>query len=419
MKSTSLPGVVRQFLPELPDASLRPPTTLLDIAPYVLVVYIHAILVLIPGTRTLRLSLLPFTIFLAWHAIVNSDFALAMSPKLTGWGFRPERLRHLNFGYAIAVLVLAARSIQWTFVPGHYRKYDLPQEGEDTPLLERPRRITTVPVDALELMLNQRGQGWSWTRRPFPAAQARLNTPSIAAQCLHLLSALVILDAAHYSIQLLVPGVNDPDGGTIFDPFLPPLARYTRSSIVTILSAFVIFGGINAMYLSIVVPARLALRQPAWRWQTLFHDPWFSTSVTRFWGKGWHQLFRPIFIAVGAVPGQKLLGTPGAVMGAFAASAILHDGGMWAMGHGCEFRSVSGFFLAGGVGMVLEAGWGRWTGRPVGGLSGWVWTMSWTLSWGNLMVDAWARRGLVASDIFPETWRPGKMLLDLVRGALT
>jgi hypothetical protein len=38
----------------------------------------------------------------------------------------------------------------------------------------------------------------------------------------------------------------------------------------------------------------------------------------------------------------------------------------------------------------------------------------WTVCWGTLMIDGWARRGIVASDFFPDRHRPGKWLVDTV-----
>jgi hypothetical protein len=95
-------------------------------------------------------------------------------------------------------------------------------------------------------------------------------------------------------------------------------------------------------------------------------------------------------------------------------SAVIHDLGMWGLGRGTEFHSVSGFFLLMGIGAAVEHAFKRLTGRRVGGFWGWAWTMAWTLGWGTLIIDAWARRGLVARDFSPEWLRPGKLLLNTI-----
>ncbi len=101
-------------------------------------------------------------------------------------------------------------------------------------------------------------------------------------------------------------------------------------------------------------------------------------------------------------------------MGAFAVSGLLHDIGMLGLEQGTELRSVSGFFLFMGVGAALEYAFKKVTGRLVGGLWGWVWTMVWSIGWGTMLIDAWSRRGLMASDFFPFAPRPGKLLVDTI-----
>jgi len=56
-------------------------------------------------------------------------------------------------------------------------------------------------------------------------------------------------------------------------------------------------------------------------------------------------------------------------MDAFTVSGLMHEAGIWALGRGTELRTVGGFFLL----------------------------------MGALVIDAWARRGMIAadSDVFP------------------
>jgi hypothetical protein len=99
-------------------------------------------------------------------------------------------------------------------------------------------------------------------------------------------------------------------------------------------------------------------------------------------------------------------------MGAFAVSALIHHLGLWGVGYGTEFSTAGGFFLLMGLGAIMEGGYQRATGSPVRGFFGWLWTMLWTLVWGTFMIDGWARRGIFASDVFPDRYRPGKLLVD-------
>jgi hypothetical protein len=75
-----------------------------------------------------------------------------------------------------------------------------------------------------------------------------------------------------------------------------------------------------------------------------------------------------VFVVYGARPGGALLGQPGALLGAFAVSVVIHDLGMWGLGRGTEFRTAGGFFLLMGIGAALEHRFKGLTGRRVGGI---------------------------------------------------
>jgi len=74
---------------------------------------------------------------------------------------------------------------------------------------------------------------------------------------------------------------------------------------------------------------------------------------------------------------------------------------MWAMGRGSDFKNVGGFFLMMGVGCILEALFNKASGAKVHGWFGWLWTTVWIVGWGNFLVDAWARRGLLGCTMIP------------------
>ena len=118
---------------------------------------------------------------------------------------------------------------------------------------------------------------------------------------------------------------------------------------------------------------------------------------------------RRLFIVFGAYPGGELFGKPGAVMGAFAVSALVHYVGLWGVGNGTEFATAGGFFLLMGVGAIMEGGFTGMSGLKVRGWLGWAWTMVWTTLWGTLMIDGWARHGVFATDFLPSGFRPGKV----------
>ena len=167
---------------------------------------------------------------------------------------------------------------------------------------------------------------------------------------------------------------------------------------------------IDIFYHIATLIGRILLRQSAWQWPPVFNRPWMSTSVAEFWSVRWHQQLRYLFVKFGSRPGGALLGRAGALMGAFAVSAVLHYIMMW----GVEFHTVGGFFLLMGVGVVLEHAFKVVTARHVGGIWGWVWAMAWTIAWGTLFIDAAARRGMLALGSVSGGFRPGKLLVDAI-----
>jgi hypothetical protein len=306
---------------------------------------------------------------------------------------------------------MALRSLEWAFATKPLRRYESPANGglQHAPV-ERRLSIPNVFLDAFDLLCNQRGIGWSWSHNPFPTPSSRSTSiPSIIAK---IFFKFLVFDVCLYFVQHVRPSVNDPAGDTIFDPTLGPLARWAFAGLYTLCAGVVVYTNVDLLYHFATLIGRVILRQPAWQWPPLSDRPWMATSIADFWGHRWHQFFRRVFVVYGARPGGAIMGRPGALLGAFGVSAVIHDLGMWGLGRGTEFRTAGGFFLLMGVGAALEHAFKRLTGCRVGGFWGWVWTMVWTVGWGTLMIDAWARRGLVACDFCPDWLRPGKLLLD-------
>jgi hypothetical protein len=285
-------------------------------------------------------------------------------------------------------------------------------EGQHVAPIERPLSIPNVLLDALDLICNLRGIGWSWSYKPFPSISTR--STSIPVILAKLLIKFVALDASHYLMQHFRPSVDGPAGDTIFDPTLSMVPCCAWAAFSTVCGAVVVYTAIDISYHIATLIGRILLRQSTWQWPPISNRPWMSTSITELWGFRWHQMFRYVFVTFGSRPGAALLGRAGALMGAFAISAVLHDLSMWGIGQGTEFRTVGGFFLLMGVGAALEHAFKVVTGRRVGGIWGWVWTMVWTTVWGTLLIDAWVRRGMRATDSVLDGPRPGKLLVDAI-----
>ena len=305
---------------------------------------------------------------------------------------------------------MALRSFEWTFIKRPLRRYEQPKD-QGTPV-ERPLSVSNILLDAFDLFCNQRGIGWSWSRNPFP----RENTPplSIASVWTKMLLKFTALDTSQYIMQYICPSINNPGGGSFFDPSLSFLPRIALAALSGICGGVWVYGVVDSLYHVATLIGRIILRQPASQWPRLSHRPWMATSIQEFWSFRWHQFFRHFFIVFGAHPGGALLGKPGALIGAFTVSAIFHHIGSWGLGHGTEFSTIGGFFLLMGFGALMEHAFEQATGLRVQGWIGRSWTMLWTLLWGMFMLDGWARRGVFASDMFPGRFRPGKMLVDSI-----
>lgn len=296
------------------------------------------------------------------------------------------------------------RIIEWTFSSNPLQRVD--RDATPSPDKEgssvKPVTLKNALWDALDLIGNFRGIGWNWYQdRSMPKeTRPTASTPAfLAYTALSALTHLVIFDVSVHFVRAFSPSTfGSPVGGTIFDHTLPPLERYARSTAITLLSGIMFYAVIQWIYDLNTINIILLFRQKPSRWPPLFDAPWRATSVADFWGKRWHQLFRSSFVSIGSKPGSYFAGKAGGVYGAFFVSAILHDWGMWPMAHGLQFSRVGGFFLAMGLGCISE----KESGVRTKGWSGWVWTMLWIVGWGNLLVDAWARSGLLGSTIFPD-----------------
>ena len=328
-----------------------------------------------------------------------------LSSSIVSFFLTPETAQGWLFGVVL-------RSLAWTIAKEPLRRYNPPVEGQRAALTERLLTIPNVLLDAFDLMFNMRGIGWSWSYKPFPKPTTwSTSIPSILAE---LLLKFVAFDTSHYLIQRIRPSVSDPAGGTIFDPTLSIIPGFAWAAFCAVCGAMMVYTIIDVFYLTSTLIGRILLRQPAWLWPPLFEHPWTSTSLADFWSLRWHQIFRYGFVELGSRPGGATLGRPGALFGAFALSGLLHDFGTWGLGEEMELLSITGFFLLMGVGTALEYGFKQATGHRVGGLWGWVWSAVWSIGWGTMIIDAWTRRGLMASDFFPSAPRPGKWLVDVI-----
>jgi hypothetical protein len=249
---------------------------------------------------------------------------------------------------------------------------DSPQDASDHQLLAS----SLFPLwlqDALELMFSLRGLGWDFGKGVYtpPTTRPQERKPFLRATLASFLTAFLLLDIIDSAIKL-VPGVGDPFGGSIFFADLPFLKRYLVSTTIHVLTGAGLVVGFSMVYDLITLFAVAVLGHSPSAWPPVMDNPWASQSLHEFWAKRWHQLFRQTFLVFGGIPGRKIGGDVGLVLGTFLASGLFHECTILAMG--CKWDSrVPIFFLMQGGSVIGERVWKRVTGRRVDGLLGRLW----------------------------------------------
>lgn len=296
---------------------------------------------------------------------------------------------------------MSMRITEWSLVRKPYTRTD-PSEKN-------------VFRNALDLMFNFRGIGWTWSRGiPLPENPWRNMSPRafMLFNVFAIIKYELLIDTCIYAVQLFGPTtIATPAGGSIYDANLPPLLRYARSTLIAYLFGLTMAYGIDALYhimafIAFCIPGRH--RDPA-QWPPVRGAPGTATSLHAMWGREWHQAFRNSFVKLGAEPASRLFGRVGGVMGGFAFSELLHAFGDWGFGHGLTFP---GFFIMMGVGVVLEGLWSVLTGRKVGGRLGWAWTMGWVIWWSQLYAEDLLTKGMAGGEVIPQRFRPAKILVE-------
>lgn len=406
----------RTFVPpqqdRIPITWQTAPFTLLQFIPFSVMSY----LVRRPDTHLIRLLLLPALITAALH----SSYGFVWNDprhNVYHWGMSSFSFVLMGKGIDLA-LAKTGRHKQGEAVPGTMSiaaiaaKSD-PDSPQDASVSDH-QLLPALPLwlqDALELMFSLRGLGWDFGKGVYtpPTTRPQERIPFLRATLSSFLAAFLLLDVIDSAIKL-VPGVGDPLGGSIFFPDLPFLTRYLVSTTIHVLTGAALVVGFSMVYDLITLFAVAVLGHSPSAWPPVMDNPWASQSLHEFWAKRWHQLFRQTFLVFGGIPGRKIGGDVGLVLGTFLASGLFHECTILAMG--CKWDSrVPLFFLLQGGSVIGERIWKKVTGRRVDGLLGRLWVYFDIMILGQPLVDAWHRRGLGGGMIIPPWISPARLLL--------
>ncbi|KAF9048346.1 hypothetical protein BDZ89DRAFT_1057921 [Hymenopellis radicata] len=320
--------------------------------------------------RLLRVAFLPFALRRMYSTAVNMDFTRWYFPELGHVSYAPKNAA-FNQALLIGLTIAACRSISWTFASASSASSSVIAE------------LTTLRGPAVP-----KPREWRPT-----ASRRRFVAVTLLSALLHML----LFDLVHMHIHAIRPALfRDPRGGVFLAGRWPtPTSMYLSGCAfaLTFLTLQYTYDVLTALGVAL-----------------LAHTPehfYLSTSLTAFWGRRWHQLFRQTFVSVCGAPvfaAAEKLGCSKAqaklasLISVFGLSAVVHWLGIWAMGHGASWWHTGGFFMANCVGIIMESIWSNLVGRHTGRLwyvAGWTWTFVWLLWWGSWMVDEWVRKAFV------------------------
>ncbi|KAG8216341.1 hypothetical protein J3R82DRAFT_6417 [Butyriboletus roseoflavus] len=375
------------------QSSINAATFVSYILPPIILYFVMAVLVVTPQTRVFRMACWPLVVLLALRATFSMDMDMALGHF--------ERKYHNDL--ANPMLMIVTRSLYWVF----------PKE----PLVRKIRPKNSTPstlMDALDLAVTERGYGWDWSRRMYfpPETRPSNRTGFVLYATLSAALHALICGTMRMAVRSFYPaGLGSISGGSIFDETLPFHLRYFRSSIITIICSLATYSLLQMAYDVCTVLGILILGQDPAQWPPGFDAPWRSTSLAEFWGRRWHQWLRHTLLDMGGYPLSFIFGRTGLVIGTFLASGVCHQIGLSTVDTTSGPWVLVGFGMM-APGMFAEDAFKQLTGRKVCGLAGWIWTMSWILLWGNVIMDGFVRAGLFDARSFIDGVPPLRTLVE-------
>ncbi|KIO02680.1 hypothetical protein M404DRAFT_1001893 [Pisolithus tinctorius Marx 270] len=371
-----------------------------------------------PDTFLLRIMLLPLAVL----SILGTFFRFAVLE--VGYGTT-------NWGLASLALTTIAKAIDYAWRPEGMLKIGEEKPGVSIKSPNRrngsgspgdpdaltatssvwQRRLPAWMYDSLELLLTNRGIGWKFGAGVYiPKEHRSLERSAFLSETLaSFLHSFLVFDACESFIKL-VPGLNTPEGGTMFRPELPIPQRYILSTAVHIATGSAIVAGFDLYYhLSTLVGVGLLSNEPS-SWPPVMDHPWQSDSLHIFWAKRWHQILRETFFVYGGFFGGLVAGNIGTVFGTFIGSGLFHEAGAYGLGRGFDPHVVFFFALQAPL-LILERIWTRSSGHRVKGIYGRLWVYFCIVVLGQPLVDSWHRRGLGGGYVIDPRISPSRLLL--------
>lgn len=249
-----------------------------------------------------------------------------------------------------------------------------------------PKSTQNPIYDVFDLSFGVRGIGWEFgtnprvylpkDKRPLDQGRLAFVTPTIKSLLIH----FILLDCVDCFMKT-IPGVNTPEGGTIFLSSLPPLQRYALSFVITYWAGHIIPFCYTAIYdFGSLVMVGIFNDDPA-LYPPMFDSPWTANSVSSFWGKTWHQIVRQCFFFLGGWPAQYIFGAihpslanTGLLFGTFFGSGVFHSLVLIATSGQMGFGAM-GYFMLQACFVAFERILYAATGYKFRGWLGYLWSV--------------------------------------------
>ncbi|KAF8517383.1 hypothetical protein BU17DRAFT_49798 [Hysterangium stoloniferum] len=309
-----------------------------------------------------------------------------------------------------------------------YKSSALPQSSSRSRRLQRKQakevagshvaaKVITEIRESMYLACAVRGLEYDWGQNAIVAPETR--SPEKKAflyeTCQRFVCGFLVVDFIDAIWKLSLQSQTPIDGSVPVRSLHGPMC-YFLSVLLQYSSGIMIQTSFQTIYDLNTILAVLVLNQSPKVWPPIFNNPHSQDSLTKFWGVGWHQLFRRGFLIVGGFPGQwiarklGLEGSVGLLFGTFFASGMGHELPNYFLGLGFDWR-VPIYFMQQASGIFLERRWRKVTGRPIGGLVGWIWAHLVLGIFGRYISQSWHSRGFGGFMIVPPSISPTRRII--------
>ncbi|KAH9809849.1 hypothetical protein DFH28DRAFT_1185763 [Melampsora americana] len=329
------------------------------------------------------------SVFLLWLTPLN--FSILITIPLDYCFLPLTKNGALNLPLAVWSFHLATKSLEWGITDGYWAgKYwnKLTSDSSSTSKVIVPspstevKSWTEIATWTTQQFLSYRGYQYGWGLKPRHGVPTVLELilRSIISNCVRGVSiAFITMARDKGSPDQVLATIGLPDF---------PLRSLLAEGFSTLSFGSLLIGGVDATFCQygllchgvhwlgsfIPIPKLILNMFDPNSFQYAFNSPHTATSLSWFWGKGWHQLFRRNFLMICGL------------FGCFFISGLLHEFIPHAMAqkphpfphrYFQEFPAALLYFLVQPIGIILEPYIIPHIPRKLGG--GWLWVLLFTL----------------------------------------